>query len=661
MPHNGNRQRHQALSRRSVVATGTTFTGVLAGCLGDDDPDDIDDVDDVDDVEDDADDSADLDEVDDADPGDDTDDTEGTGEVTQIERHDVAPVNLRATPFPADVQYNRWAADAEPTPDLYTWDHYFLMGWSFGDQQLYGQLIDDWSYEPGIIEVTLHDDFYWWSGDVVNAEDWLTQQSLADWFWGGDDFDDNPAIITAEMVDEFTFRLSLADTWNESWAMEQTLVNGTMMSSRQFNEPWIEEFDDTGGDLDAVEDIRDDLDSYSILPNENEDELVYQHNIPFEFRLDGSVGEIGENFWEYELVPEKNGNQRRYVDRINYERKRFEVAEEFRIQQNQAFAEQRMPYLSAEEVEGEHEDDILGIQTRQEAFWREMDQWGWNFNCELQPMESPQFRRAWIFLTDQSLWSAADHRFTQEHAGPFLNDDRTERWVSEEIIADFTDYGPETVEEDRAEEELQIGGFERNGNGDWLDQETGEPIELEVGGILDPDLNFVGDEGSDFFADVNDFGIDATFVPGAQEPWTVEAHYTGGLLPETVFDSIFGEDGLGWAAHDPNLPESVEAPPIGETDADPDEWVEYDTRAMTDRLGVTVEGEPYQDLVDQLAWVANQIVPRVSIAPQALTRLLNDERWHVQSMEEAPEKWLRTPARMLWFNGLLSYVPEDER
>ena len=80
--------------------------------------------------------------------------------------------------------------------------------------------------------------------------------------------------------------------------------------------------------------------------------------------------------------------------------------------------------------------------------------------------------------------------------------------------------------------------------------------------------------------------------PG-DDPWRIECDYIGGLIPETMFETIFGKDELSWTADHNNFDETVTAPPVGEPDADPEDWIEYDSRAMADRLAITAEKKAY--------------------------------------------------------------------
>ena len=647
MSPKGKHVRGRFLNRRRALSTaGVMGTGIIAGCLGDDDDDDVDGVDDVDDI-------AEVDDVDDDDDTDDAivaDDTDDDDAVEEIERYDVSPIDWTSPPVPADAQYNYWGG-TEPMPSwvIGSRERNFELGWSFYDNTLQGELIESYDYSPGMLEFDFVEDVYWWSGTQYNGHDWVTELELRDWFQGGDDFDSFPEIIAYEPIDDFRVRASLADTWREEWALHQTLVTYPIRepySSRDFNIRWIEQFEDTGGDMDAVSELREEFGDYNV---NTDDEIVHQFHIPFEFRLDGDIGDVGEEIWTLELVPEKNGNKRRYVDEINYTAFRFGAREE----DTPPTWEEEESWRTSYDPQEEYDFDYKVID-----FQMEFDRWGWVFNAENHPADNPQFRRAWVYMTNRELWETHEYR-PQDHVNVFLSDERLFQWVSDDVIDSFTDYGRDEAMWDEAEDEMITGGFEQDGDGNWIDLQAGEPISFDVSGWSW--YGFLGEMGSDFWTDINEFGIDTEFLTDNDWSNPVRAAYYGGLIPEFAFESTFGESGLTWAAPNPDLPESVEAPEVGDTDADPDDWVEYDTRAMTDRLGVTVDDTAYQNLVDQLAWVANQTVPKALTVGMTRVEAMNDNRWHVKGPEERPESWIRLPFRHCHHNGCLSYVPEDER
>lgn len=431
---------------------------------------------------------------------------------------------------------------------------------------------------------------------------------------------------------------------------------------QQAIEPWLEEFEDTGGDIDAVEDVREAISETRI---ESDEGLIHHYHSPFEFRIDGDIGDVGEDYWELELVPEKDGNTRAFMDEINFTRVRFTVVEEEDLRRGMGFLDEDIPFTNYRHLELDVDDeyqiddeDQLPFDTRTIIHQRDQDRFCWNFNCEIEPTSNPHFRRAFAYLTPDELWAHPPRRESQEIDSAWMTDERAEMFVSEDVLADFTVYGWEAPEYDAAEDELILGGYERNDDGDWID-ESGEAMDYTLGSYSW--MDWIGDDGSDFFLDMDDFGIQVEHIPETPDPWRIYGDYHGGVHPEFIFTGMFGDESVGWPDNN-NLPESVEAPELGDTNAPSEDWVEYDVQAMTERLAITVDEESYQQIVDQLAWVHNQIMPRYRVNANNRVQVTNDNRWYIPSLEEAPEKWTASsPRNQHYINGGVQYVPEDER
>ena len=654
-----------ALQRRHVLRSGG-LAGIagLAGCLGDDDADDVDDTDDANDE------PAPADDADDADdgpaPADDADDTD----EPRLDMHDATAVWVPHdfADLPPDIQFNPYVDPSVPL-GLQPFRPHPLVALSHVDFQHYGHVIADWSYEPGVMEFSFHEDFYWWSGDQVTIDDYVAQVEFRDFLWGGDDLDAHEEIVSLERIDDFTARLSLSDTWHETWAISQTVEEYLIEGSRMFYEPWNEEFDDAP-DLDAVQDLRDEVDEDVI---DTDEELVELFFNPYELRLDGSIGDVGENHWEFEFVPEKDGNLRHFAnpehyDHLpNFERYRIEVHEEPTVVGVQRLLDQDQPYAVGGATpaaidmfhDGEYDFDVDLHVTRQ----AQSDIGGIQFNHAVHPSDDPRFRRAFAYLTDNTAWTGYPEVQPLELFHPFFTDEELEMLVSEEIIDAFTDYGYDEMRVDEAEDELEAGGYERNADGDWILQEdgaegdAGEPMEFTIGTWSW--MDWLAEHGTDWYADLEAFGISTEILLELPADWTVAWTYTGGGSPDEALANVFLDQ--DWARPEMSIPSTIQAPDLLDTTeaGDPlEDWIEYDVGAMTDRLPVTTDAEMHQQLVDELTWVVNQTCNHYSVSPRMVMEIVNQERWHFPEPEETPEQRNSFLFRAFPF---FQYVPEDER
>ena len=659
--------------RQQLVASSAVLGGTLAGCLGDDE-ELADDVDDGDDMVDDEDDTV-VEDDDDPIEDDGDDDDVPADDTAVVELQDVTAHWIYHGDLPPDIQHNNYAEGGGISDNAWGMSsNYQLVVRSVYDNEIYGMLIDDWSYSPGVLEFSLHDDFYWWSGDQVTVDDYLMQLDFQDYLWGGDDLDAFAEVVSRDRVDDNTLRFALGDSWHEDWAFEETILETQIAHSRVFYEPWLEQFEDAP-DLDAVEDIRDDVNDDQITDDER---LVHTNNTLFEFRYDGSIGEVTEESFTFELVPEKNGNVRHFANPDNHDvlpnvkYHHLEIRayrDETRIPAEELFDTQEKPML---EGEG-HPDYIVRAIDRDLDFEADVfafrrgpnDMGGMQFNHRSHPGDNPHFRRAMAYLTDNTTWDPHPEAQSVEYFHPYLSDEELFQWHSDDVIDALTDYGYDEMRFDDAETELVNGGFEQDADGNWLFAEDGE--EGMAGEPMDFDVHspewmvYVADHGSDWIADLDDFGISTTWFAedfSVEDDWTFMYSYTGGTTPDHAFNFIFNDEVATWSRRYYNIPSTVLAPPFLETaeaGASMDDWEEYDTAAMADRLPVTTDEEIHRQLSDELLWVTNQLCPHYSTAPALRQEVANVDRWHWPSMEDTPVRWWNTGkragARVLQYHG----------
>lgn len=652
--------------RNFVHASGITgLAAVTAGCLGDDGDDaPADDADDADT------DDASVDDGDDGDdaPPDDADDADDTPEAALPEIHDATFHYTHGDyEHPADLGFNPYGTEW-PFPYMLQDSQPRMITRSNTDLQYYGRLVADWNYQPGLLEFTMEDDFYWWNGEQLTIDDIIAEFRFQDYHWGGDDLDAYENIVAYEKVGDQTARLSLPDTWHEEWAISQTLDGYQPEASRFFHEPWIEEFEDASG-LDAVQDIREEI---GMENHRTDEELVDNFYWHFEFRFDDAGhGEVGEDYLELELVPEKNGNVRHMVNLENstrppnYRYIRAHTVEEPDVWETEMFDRGDLPWLGYdEELEDEFDFPIQTIEVGPGGGT------GLTFNNSVHPSDNVHFRRAWAYFVDRTQWETPGN-VAPEHLHGYSTDVELYEFVSEDVIEALTDYGHDEHRWDDAETEMETGGFERNGDGDWILQEdspagdAGEPMDFTIE-TWEWSYAFE-DEATDFWTDLEDWGISTEILLDTGAAWgespdfVVTSQYTGGDTIEGTFESVFVQ--ASGNREDTRIADVVLAPEVGDTTVagdTTDGWREYETAAMSQRLAVTTEAAQYQALVDQLTWVNNQIAPHFTTHVGMGWHIVNDYHWEWMDPEEHPEKFWDSPLR-LPDNGAFQWVPEDER
>ena len=631
--------------RFMAYATGGAAVG-LAGCLGDDevDPDDDDDVDDMDDVDD-------TDDVDDVD-----DDPE------EIERWDVQVWEDRRPPAPPDSQYQSYSGINRTT-----WDgmmQYELLSRSWGDMQMYPEIAEGWDYQPGLITVDLHEDFWYFDDGVIDAENIMMHWELQNYHWGGDDLHSNDNVVRAEQTDDYQIRFNLIDTWRESWALEQSIADWNPQGSGLYYQEWLDRFLDAP-DLDAIEDIREEL-----------GDETHPSPDPFYYNAFRVVDAI-EDRWILRLRvgeehPETGVSPPHYVSDINFLEKHI-VTNEEDARTREMFRAGAVPYDGLSHWDGD--EDELPFEVRHlPGVCRAISGWGVLFNCSRPPMSNTRFRRAIQYATDKDTWTPSPYSRHDDRGSPFFTPEREENFVSSDIVEALDTFDPEEANLDQARTELELGGFEWDGDGRllWMEGDrAGEPQEYTFytyaweGGIAE--------NGTDWVSAMDELGITFDGFISDEAHWgrihsdgdfDIGSGYWGGGDPVQVMAGNFGDSAI-WGMAYPRLGETVDAPPIGENwRDDPDVELEtYDTRAMADRLAVTQDDAAFQELVDTLTWVWNQVVPRFGVSqcdPNVGGSYLNADRFDMADQYDRPDLWTKSPWRRAWNTGNLQYVGGEE-
>lgn len=569
-----------------------------------------------------------------------------------IERYEETVSESRPPPVPADTQYQSYSSVNRASWS--TMMDYTLISRSYADQEFYGELASDWEYEPGVINLELHDDFYYWDGTNFDADNLLLHWELQDYVSGGDNNNANENVISVEKTGDYSVRFSLADIWNEDYALKQSIVDWSPLGSSEYYRPWLEKFEDAGSQG-AIEDLRTEL-----------DETTEKDPTPF-YLMPFKITDAEEDRWILRLRTDEDPTPH-YVEDINYLNFEIIVNDEGQ-RESQMFKNQVLPNGST----GSWKDkkDELPFETVRVAFSRPTEMTAILFNCSQPPMSNPHFRRAMLYMTDRETFRRPSPVLPNKTHTPFLTPGREEAFVSQDLLDSLEDFGWDEVRREDADREMEKAGFERDSDGNWLYQEgdrAGEPIEFTLHTFAW--TTHVGNLGTDWRENLADWGVTITEVTNEDAHWgriqweyefELASSYWGGGSPEQAFATNFGE-AVASGTGNPQLPETVEAPPVGEPWSEYDGQLEtYETRKLANQLTVVQDDERYQEIVDTMTWVFNQITPRFGLDGNVQSTLINNTRYNVKTPEEHPELWTHLPFRRLWNKGILEYVPEDER
>lgn len=567
--------------------------------------------------------------------------------VRGVDRYDTT-VALTIPISRAEFQHQRYGTlNPGGFGDILSFD---LANRSYGDNSMYGELIDEWSYDGGQLDVTLHEDFTYWSGEPVDAENVMVHYELQQFRTRSGDA--HPSIDALERTGEYELRFSLAEDWREEYAVDRSVGGWSPRGSTAYYEEWLEKFRDAANDDEVTEVLAN-------LVQTGENDAAPFYNGPF--RITGGH----ENRVDCELRLDETPVPH-FVDDINFTKLELKLVNPQRsMEPTGLFNDGWRPMAASDEIEGASPS----FETVRAAFPPRTGQWSLLFNCRTPPGSNPRFRRAINYATDRkSMRQPSDVLPNRRHT-PFATPEREERYVGEDVREALEDFRWDEAEMEAATREMEAGGFERDSEGQWLyreGEEAGEPMDVRI--IASPAQTALGDRVGQFRRELGDWGMtiavqavqDYRSRLDAGSNFTVAATRWGGGVPERALPMNFARDTAGSFAV-PGLPATLEAPPVSEQWPTVEELESYDVRTMARSVRTTGDDGTFQELVDRLTWVYNQTTPRIGVELPAGEYAFNTTRFDVALPADAPSLWTRPPPDRVATTGIVDYVPQAER
>lgn len=562
---------------------------------------------------------------------------------------------LTIPPLPPEAQFQTFAP---ATPPFGGPVNYALVSRSFVDRQFYGELAADWSYEPGVLEITLHEDFYFWDGRRVDADHVLAAYALNNYMNGGDDRDAYPYINEAEKTGEYSVRFRLTDTFREEYALAGSFAGWRLPGSLNYYQSWLEQFEDASTQREISSIVAD---LSTAREGTNPSPFYYGAFKLVDVETDRYAFSLRTGSFDQLEAPEPP----HYVEDINFADVVVTDALNGK-RMTQAFIDGAAPFAGVSKLS----PDKLSFETERLDLVRSVTMGAYTFDCSRPPMSDPHFRRAWMYMLDTETHSVPKTMRPEKRVTGFLTENREQIYVSDDLLGALTDYGWDQHAAAEAEREMKAGGFDRDSEGNWLFKEgdrAGEPMSFEVVSFawMEP----LWRNATAFVRAMGEFGIAIEHVgdPGeiAERIETTDFDVAltawGGGTPVRTFGVNFGTETL-FSTGNPKMPEAWDGPPVGKPASESRET--YELARPAQRLRVTRDDEAYQRLVDRLTWVFNQAIPRAPIGASVQAWYLNASKWDWPLPEQRgdnPESWTDAPSERPWSTGGVAYVPPEQR
>jgi len=475
-----------------------------------------------------------------------------------------------------------------------------------------------------VIEIQLNEDYTWHDGSSVTAQDIVTQLRIEKLF-------DDPVWNSIESVsaaDETTVEMTVASEINPE------LLKHNLFAERRVNQPHSVFGEYAGRIEDATTDderaaVEEDLVNFTL------EEPV--GNGPFQFSDRGETELVLERYSDY-----SNGHIT--ADDINYPNVEFIFRDG-----------DTLPLFLSGDVDGgdiilpPEQKNALQDYARLQVLPLNNGE-GMCFNFENQWLSNVRVRQALAHVVNrQDVLQAMPN--IAEQSTPLevpcsLSTNAIERHLGD-LAGDFTQYAYQEVNEDRATELLEAEGFSKE-NGLW-NTPDGELFELEVASSSSGTWL---SHGQSVVGALQKFGIRAQLQQHG------ETTFWGDVIPNNDYDMVTHAWG-GGGAHPyftlrndlvaqarldvTNQPVEWEVPmPIGNPDG------ELETINVEDKivqLERATDQEEATELIRELAWVSNQMMPRIPQRQYSQVHYYRVDNWEFPE-PDAPS--MQPPAASYW-------------
>lgn len=305
--------------------------------------------------------------------------------------------------------------------------------------------IDEVEFKSGGCEVLYHfkEDFHWWDGTPLTAEDWLVTRKINQYQSHGSP---ENAPVDVSLVDDYTLKEVRTTPVNPT-AKKQGL-NSTVNTRRDYFRSWLEKYEDASSES-AVEDVTSELSKHKIdidtfvdeglgsgmwkLKDWNPTRVTYE-------KFDGHPRSDWTNLetWKWELVSDDQKFDQAFLDN------RFDMGElNFNL----------VP--KNDKIENIAEISITGVPKI-------------TFNFRNKHLARRGVRRAIAYLLDYKQIRAVlkENYGTPYAEHPYrcgMSSSVAENWLGGDFLDDLISYG-ETAQTEKAEQAMQDAGYTKEGD-----------------------------------------------------------------------------------------------------------------------------------------------------------------------------------------------------
>lgn len=524
------------------------------------------------------------------------------------------PQNFHFNPFSTTNRwpiYTRWVAYAMP------------MALSQKTGEILPFLVQDFSVEDNVLTLNLSDQYGWSNGDQVTSEDWKMWFGIRDYLKPSD----SRTWEAIETPDDTTLRLTrAAGPINGRLFAAQELygIHSYLYTPRAMYREYYDRFQDAEGNESQRNNIMADLQEWT----PGLDEAVFSG--PYKVTKLGGTKAI--------LEPNENHP---YAESKNWQRTEFQYADSMQVLK-------QLQYQGQVDAAGAYLPSQLSLipdKYKQLSGFKNVVT-GVALEKNQKHLRNRKVRKALSYLIDRE--QVASNILGQTGIGTTVTLETgvqphvLSNWLNEKERQNMENYGSGSRPE-RAAELLRSAGYTKQ-DGDWFDPD-GERMSLPfVSQSGRPQFTSIGQT---FSSTLSEFGIQSehrtrsgsTYESSvrSEHDFTLAAEQYGRFQPHPYFSYVhhlYGDKSRSVWVSDSYL-ENFEEPwlaraeyevpyPIGDPDGD---LQNVNVHEKIDNLFGSQSEEEAQELVSELSWIWNQLVPHLGCVSEGQYNWINAEKW----------------------------------
>jgi peptide/nickel transport system substrate-binding protein len=513
--------------------------------------------------------------------------------------------------------------------------HYFLdplMWYNRDTREWIPAILEDFSVDGTVVDLTVNDEAAWENGDPVTASDLTTQWKLRYYVdqqnWPGE-------WESVEAVDDSTVRVTTTQPTNQQLFAERNLTTFLWVKESEYGE-WLTRFEEAGSDSVRAE-IRNELTGANDTEAFTIEDPVA--NGPFSFDSIGSQA----------LTGTRNPNYA-YADNITFDEIRGKFFGNPQTLWQSFITDSEMDAATNMAMPGDVvktlPDHIIEFQYPQYAGLALI------FQHRNELLRRPRVKRAlaWAVNRQQAVKNGRP-RLARTVEYPDNVKANRDYWLGDRQ-SQMIKYGYDSADRERAASLLREAGFSKQG-GSWQTP-SGETWSMNLIASTKSADSLMGQT---ITQQLNSFGIDMNFRTVDPGTWWSDS-YTGAGFEDLIlawswagFENPYWGYFYGIASSHEHMGHGYPNPPDDESGGEPyydGEWMvdtpwpafdpdgtqEVNVRDLIVSLQTTQDEQAYKETIQQLAWIYNRTLPKVPLEVMQGQHIVNPHEWDIVSKDD---------------------------